>query len=65
MKAFADFDFANIAEVSENDVERLLKDDGIVRHRGKFIATFNNARPAIEIVEDCARPGGNHCRREP
>ena len=48
---FHDFDFDRIARFSEHDVERLLQDPGIVRHRGKIEATINNARRARELVE--------------
>lgn len=49
--AFCDFDFRRIAQFTEQDVERLLQDAGIVRHRGKIEATINNAQRAIEMVE--------------
>ncbi|MDJ0641414.1 MAG: DNA-3-methyladenine glycosylase I [Erythrobacter sp.] len=49
--AFHDFDFHKVAEFAESDVERLLQDPGIIRHRGKIEATINNARRAIEMVE--------------
>ena len=42
--AFANFVPEKIAEFGEHDVERLLGDVGIVRHRGKIEATINNAR---------------------
>ncbi len=48
--AFHGFDFNKIARFTESDVERLLKDEGIVRHRGKIEAVINNARCAIEMV---------------
>src|SRR5207245_4114546 len=44
--AFHDFDFDRIARFTERDVVRLLKDEGIVRHRGKIEAVINNARQA-------------------
>jgi DNA-3-methyladenine glycosylase I len=47
--AFHDFDFDRIARFTENDVERLLKDTGIIRHRGKIEAVVNNARRAREL----------------
>ncbi len=50
--AFAGFDFAIIAKYNENDVERLLQDAGIVRHRGKIKATINNANRALELVDE-------------
>ena len=34
------------------DVERLLQDAGIVRHRGKIEATINNAQRAVELTEE-------------
>jgi DNA-3-methyladenine glycosylase I len=49
--AFAGFDFHRVARFGEPDVERLLADAGIVRHRGKIEAVINNARRAIELVE--------------
>ena len=48
--AFANFEFDNVARFTEVDVERLLKDEGIVRHRGKIEAVINNARRAQEMV---------------
>jgi DNA-3-methyladenine glycosylase I len=50
-RAFADFDFHRIARFGAADVDRLLADAGIVRHRGKIEATVNNARRAVELVE--------------
>ncbi|MEM9472274.1 MAG: DNA-3-methyladenine glycosylase I [Pseudomonadota bacterium] len=48
--AFAGFDFDKVASFTEADVERLLMDEGIVRHRGKIEAVINNARCAQEMV---------------
>ena len=42
--AFAGFDPNIIATWGEDDVERLLQDAGIIRHRGKIEATIGNAR---------------------
>ena len=50
--AFKGFDFNIIAKFDENDVERLLQDAGIVRHRGKINATINNANCAIKLVDE-------------
>ena len=36
----------------QRDVERLLQDAGIVRHRGKIEATINNAQRAVELTEE-------------
>ncbi len=49
--AFHDFDFDRIASFTERDVARLLKDEGIVRHRGKIEAVIHNARRARELVK--------------
>jgi DNA-3-methyladenine glycosylase I len=49
--AFHDFDFDRIARFTQRDLARLLKDEGIVRHRGKIDAVVNNARRAQELVE--------------
>ncbi|WP_171121369.1 MULTISPECIES: DNA-3-methyladenine glycosylase I [unclassified Ruegeria] len=49
-KAFKHFDFTQVAEFDEADVNRLLQDEGIVRHRGKIEAVINNARRAQELV---------------
>ena len=50
-RAFAGFDFHEVARFGERDVERLLGDASIVRHRGKIESTVNNARRALELVE--------------
>src|SRR3954469_15671288 len=48
--AFKDFDFDAVARFTARDVQRLLKDAGIVRHRGKIEAVINNAKRARELV---------------
>lgn len=48
--AFHHFDFDSVADFDERDVERLLQDAGIVRHRGKIEAVINNARRARELI---------------
>jgi DNA-3-methyladenine glycosylase I len=47
--AFVDFDFDRIARWNERSVQRLLKDAGIVRHRGKIEAVLGNARLACDL----------------
>ena len=49
--AFAGFDFEQVARFTDEDIERLLGDAGIIRHRGKIEATINNAGRAVEMVE--------------
>jgi len=51
-QVFCDFDFNQVAEFTEEDVERLLQDAGIVRHRGKIEATINNAKQAKRLVAE-------------
>ena len=48
--AFHHFDFNKVASFTQRDVNRLLKNEGIVRHRGKIEATINNAKRAQELV---------------
>lgn len=47
--AFAGFDIPTVAAFTEADVERLVGDAGIVRHRGKIVSTINNARRALDL----------------
>ncbi len=49
--AFDGFDFNVMADYGPQEVERLLGDAGIVRHRGKIEAVINNAARAVEMVE--------------
>ncbi len=49
--AFHGFDYGRVARFGERDVQRLLQDAGIIRHRGKIEATINNAQRALELVE--------------
>jgi DNA-3-methyladenine glycosylase I len=51
-RAFAGFDFQLVARFGERDVERLLGDASIVRHRGKIESTVNNAQRALDLVEE-------------
>ncbi|HEV7844658.1 MAG TPA: DNA-3-methyladenine glycosylase I [Thermoleophilaceae bacterium] len=49
--AFAGFEIEAVAEFGERDVERLLADAGIVRHRGKIEAAIANAVAARAMQE--------------
>jgi DNA-3-methyladenine glycosylase I len=49
--AFANFNPNAVAEFGEQEVQRLLADAGIVRHRGKIEATIANARGVLELRE--------------
>lgn len=48
--AFHGFDFNQVARFTSADVERLLGDAGIIRHRGKIEAVIHNAQKAQEMV---------------
>lgn len=51
-QGFAGFDFEKVAGFGISDVERLLADAGIVRHRGKIESTINNAKRALELRDE-------------
>ncbi|REK23114.1 MAG: DNA-3-methyladenine glycosylase I [Actinobacteria bacterium] len=51
-EVFAGFDIEKVALMGPGDVERLLGDPRIIRHRGKIEATINNAQRALEIIDD-------------
>ena len=47
---FAGFDIPTVARFGDKDIERLVADAGIVRHRGKIEAAINNARCAEKLL---------------
>lgn len=51
-KAFKGFDIEKVARFSDAKVESLVKDAGIIRHRGKIKSTINNAQRALELIEE-------------
>ena len=51
-RAFEGFDFRQVAQYTERDVERLMADPGIVRNRAKILSAINNARRACELVAE-------------
>lgn len=51
-EAFLGFDFEKVAQFGEEEVEHLLQNAGIIRHRRKIESTINNARRAIELAEE-------------
>ena len=51
-EAFAQFDPERVARYEPRDVERLLQDARIVRHRGKIEAAIANARATLELCEN-------------
>jgi DNA-3-methyladenine glycosylase I len=64
-RAFADFDFDRIARWSSRSVERLLRDPGIIRHRGKIEATLSNARAARSLRDEWGSLGAFFWSFEP
>jgi DNA-3-methyladenine glycosylase I len=50
--AFKNFDPKTVARFGARDVERLVKDAGIIRHRGKIESTINNAKRALELIDE-------------
>ena len=50
-RAFAQFDAERVARFGARDVERLLGDAGIVRHRGKIESAINNAQRVLALRE--------------
>ncbi len=51
-EAFAGFDIPTVAAFDDADVERLVTDAAIVRHRGKITAVIDNAARALELIEE-------------
>jgi len=51
-KAFADFDVKKVAAFTDEDVERLLNDTGIIRNRLKVRSAINNAKLFIEVQKE-------------
>jgi DNA-3-methyladenine glycosylase I len=64
-RAFAGFDFRRVARFGKRDVERLLADASIVRHRGKIEAAISNARKAEELVDEAGSLAAFVWRFEP
>lgn len=51
-EAFADFDPDAVARFSEDDIERLMQDAGIVRNRQKINAARTNAQATVALREE-------------
>lgn len=64
-RAFANFEPAKVARFTDKDVERLLGDAGIVRHRGKIEAAINNAQRALELKRETGSLAAYFWRFEP
>jgi DNA-3-methyladenine glycosylase I len=48
-ESFSQFHIETVARFGDADIERMLANPGIVRHRGKIVSTINNARRALEL----------------
>jgi len=64
-RAFAGFDPAVVARFTDADVQRLVQDAAIVRHRGKIESTINNARRALELIDEWGSLAAYAWRYEP
>jgi len=51
-KAYADFDVQKVAAFDEEDVARLLNDEGIIRNRLKVASSISNAKLFIEVQKE-------------
>ena len=51
-QAFKGFEPAAVARFTAKDVQLLLEDEGIIRHRGKIESTINNAKQALNLIEE-------------
>jgi DNA-3-methyladenine glycosylase I len=54
-----------VARFKDKDIERLVADAGIIRHRGKIVSTINNAERARELVADAGSLAAYFWRFEP
>lgn len=48
-QAFAGFDPGAVSAFGDDDIQRLLRDSGIVRNRAKILSAINNARRFLEV----------------
>lgn len=51
-EAFSQFHIETVAAYGDGEIEQLLGNAGIVRHRGKIVSTINNARRALEVGQE-------------
>jgi DNA-3-methyladenine glycosylase I len=51
-EVFHGFDPDRVARMTSRDVTQLLKDAGIIRHRGKIESTINNAKRALALQDE-------------
>jgi DNA-3-methyladenine glycosylase I len=63
--AFANFDFERVARFTASDIERLVADASIIRHRGKITSVRNNALRACVVASEHGSPAAYFWRFEP
>lgn len=49
--AFGDFELEHVAALTEADVARLMSDERIIRNRAKILATIENARATLKLID--------------
>jgi len=64
-RAFDQFDAERVARYTQSDIDRLLADAGIVRHRGKIESTINNAQRVLELRREFGSLAAYAWRHEP
>ena len=64
-EGFANFEFERVARFTARDVERLVGNAAIVRHRGKIESTINNAQRAQELAAEFGSLAAYFWRWEP
>ena len=64
-RAFHNFEFERVARFDSSDVEQLLQDASIVRHRRKIESTINNAQRACELADEFGSLAAYFWRYEP
>lgn len=49
--AFLNYDLQRLAQMGEGDVLALMRNSGLIRHKGKIASVFNNARAALALID--------------
>ena len=62
---FDGFDYNKVARYDAHKIDALLKNEGIIRHRGKIESTINNAARAIEMEREFGTLAAYFWRFEP
>lgn len=51
-KAFCNFEVEKVARMTDEDIQRLMADEGIIRNLNKIKSTISNARCYIEVQKE-------------